>query len=303
MLNSLIKSHLLAFCILIFATASFANNQRGFECAQNHHPFGLIATSPILDEMEETLPEMPPVSRSGKSLVTFNKQGFDVLDAKTAQDSFLIQSIIEFSKTAKHPILEIGGGYGRVCKIIREQGATVIENDLDIRHLVYGRKEVSADLRSHLYLNTHRFPKKVILKPNSLSAVVMHRVIHMMTPDEIEEGFAKINRWLVPGGKVFIAVLPPQHREYKDQVLALYNKRWQEGHAWPGYGFKSKTLLPEQAYALPAMLHIMDERPLIKALEKYGFKIEKYGFIEMKKFHPQGEQQGQELFGLIAQKV
>ncbi|MBS0286473.1 MAG: class I SAM-dependent methyltransferase [Proteobacteria bacterium] len=289
------------FGLFIHHTAS-AFNHHGALCKQNQHAFGLLATDPLLDEIEKDLPPEPPLSHTGKSLVTFNKQGFDVVDAATAQDSFLIQSISDFSKHATHPILEIGGGYGRLSQIMLAQGATVIENDLDMRHLIYGRKLIAPELRDHLYLNAHRFPRAVILKPNSLSGVVLHRVIHLMTPDEIEEGFAKINKWLVPGGKIFIAVLPPQHIKYRDKVLATYEQRWQQGQAWPGAGFNSKMLLPEQAYALPKTLHVMDERPLKLALEKYGFKVEKYGFIPMKKFHGTKEDAGKELFGLVAVK-
>lgn len=288
--------------IVLFTSISYAT-QTEFNQQQSLHPFGILATSAFLDELEKTLPGSPPVSRTGKSLVTFNNQGFDVLDANTAQDSFLIQAILKFSKTAKLPILEIGGGYGRLSKLMLEEGATVIENDLDYRHLVYGRKLVSKSLRERLYLNTYKFPQDMTFKANSLSGVVMHRVLHMMPPSEIDEGLAKVNLWLIPGGKVFIAVLPPQHIDFKDKVLSIYEQRWNEGHPWPGSGFKSADLLPKQSYALPETLHVMDERPLKKALEKHGFKIQEYRFISMKKFHDNAAQDSQELFGLIAVKL
>lgn len=292
----------LTLLLCIFSQSSIAYDSFRFKCKQKQHPFGMIATSAILDEIENTLPADPPISRTGKSLVTYNKQGFDVIDSVTAEKSFLIQAISDFSKSAPYPILEIGGGYGRLSKIMLEQGATVIENDLELPHLIYGRKLVASELRERLYLNTYRFPQGMILEKNSLSAVVLYRVIHLMTPDEIEEGFAKIKGWLVPGGKLFIAVLPPQHVGYRDKILSLYEQRWRQGEAWPGEGLKSEMLLPQQAYALPETLHVMDERPLKKALIKYGFTVEKYGFIDMNKFQDQSAKAGQELFGLVAVK-
>lgn len=287
---------------LIFSQSSVGYNSFGFEHKQKQHFFGIIANAFILDDIEKELPQDPPVSKTGKSLLTYNKQGFDVVDPVTAEKSFLIQAILNFSKNASHPILEVGGGYGRLSKMILEQGATVIENDLDLRHLIYGRKLVEPKLREHLYLNTYRFPREMTLRSNSLSGVILYRVIHLMPPDEIEEGFAKIKEWLIPGGKLFIAVLPPQHVEYRDKILGIYNQRWDQGKTWPGAGFKSETLLPQQAYALPECLHVMDERPLKKALEKQGFMIEQYGFIDMKKFQQESTNDSHELFGLIAIK-
>lgn len=300
---SRIRNYLFYTLFFVFIQPAFAYNTFGFKCKQNQHSFGVRANAPFLDDIENTLPDNPPLSRTGKSLLTYNKQGFDIIDPDTAKKSFLIHAIAKFSKNTRQPMLEIGGGYGRLSKIMLEQGATVIENDLDLRHLIYGRKLLEPELREHLYLNTFKFPRGMILPPNSLSGVVMYRVLHLMTPDEIEEGFAKIKRWLVPGGKLFIAVLPPQHVEYQDKVLKHYEQRWNKGDPWPGAGLKSEILLPQQAYGLPENLHVMDERPLKKALEKYGFMVEEYGFIDMKRFHGQTSNDGQELFGLIAVKL
>jgi SAM-dependent methyltransferase len=210
-----------------------------FKCAQNQHPFGIIATSALLDEMEQTLAPTPPDS--------------------TIKDNWLIHEITKTSKKADHPMLDIGGGYGHLSKAMLKSGATVIYNDIEPKHLIYGRQLALADERQRLYLNSHKFPRSMILEPNSLSGVVLYRVAHFMKPDEFEEGIAKIKRWLVPGGKIFIAVTPQ-----------------------------------------PKQHHFMDERPLIQVLTKYGFTIDKYGFIDMNQ--ETQSRTGQELFGIIAIK-
>jgi SAM-dependent methyltransferase len=274
----------------------------GFKCLQNNHTYGVLANSPQLNEFDKSLDKAPPLSKTGKSLVTYNRFGFDVIDTNTIKESWLIENLTHFSKHATHPILDIGGGYGRLSKLMAEQGASVIYNDLDERHVLLGRQLFSEQERAHLYLNTFKFPRGMIIPQNSLSGVVLHRVVHFMKPDEVEEGIAKIKRWLVPGGKVYIAVLAPQHGEYRDKVLPAYEKRWQQGDAWPGYGFKSKEILPDQAYALPKVLHVMDKRPLEKALLKYGFVIEKADYIDMKQFGNIEKRDGHEWFGIIAVK-
>lgn len=298
--EKMIKNCIFTCFLLCFLTQAIA--APSFKCLQNQHKYGIPATSTVLDEIEKTLPTEPPLSKSGKSLVTINKFGFDVIDDASLQESWLVNDIVQFSKTAKSPMLEIGGGYGRLSKHMLNAGATVIYNDLEPSHLIYGRKNISPSQREHLYLNAFVFPRGMILKPNTLSGVVMYRVAHFMQPDEFEEGIAKIKRWLVPGGKIFIAVLPPQHGEFRDKVLSTYEKRWQEGNLWPGYSFSSLEILPEQAYALPRHLHLMDQRPLESVLKKYGFTVEKTGFIDMKKFGNSEKRTGQELFGIVAKK-
>ncbi len=273
-----------------------------FNCLQSRHPFGIKASKEEVTELYEALEFSPKLSKTGKSLVTVTGFGFDVLSDNNTQPSWFIQDLMTFAGTAKAPILDVGGGYGGLSHKMLQQGATVIFNDLDERQLLYGMSQIDPALREHLWLNRHHFPQKMIIPPQKLSAVVFHRVLHFMSGDQIEEGLAKVNKWLVPGGKVFIAVLPPQHGEYKDKILVTYDKRWEQGVAWPGEGLSSKVLLPDQSYALPNKLHVMDERPLTLALQKYGFKVEKSGFIEMNRFGNQAKRQGQELFGLIAIK-
>lgn len=298
------QSQVVPIILLFVGFLVEAHASSGFKlnCLQNQHPFGVIATSPSLEQFEQDANDEPPRSKTGKSLVTYNRLGFDVVDDAGAQNSWLVQEIIQYSENSTQPILDIGGGYGYLSKLMLENGATVIYNDLDRRHLMYGRSKIDNENRKHLYLNTHTFPRGMILPKNSLSGVILHRVLHFMTSDEIEEGLAKINGWLVPNGKIFIAVLPPQHGEYREKVLEIFDERWDSGDSWPGMGFRSKDILPLQAYALPAMLHVMDERPLKRALEKYGFVVERLGYIDMKKYGQTDKRQGQELFGIVARK-
>ncbi len=273
------------------------------QCLSNKHYLGTKASTPQVQALAAASTFEPVLSKTGKSLVTVTKFGFDTVDSKSIESSWLIQDLLHFARTAKEPILDVGAGYGRLSHLLLQQSATVVFNELDDRQLFYGLNQIDPSLHDRLYLNTHRFPKNMIIPPKKLSAVVFHRVLHFMRADEIEEGLAKVNKWLVPGGKVYIAVLPPQHGEYQDKVLATYDKNWANGFSWPGDNLNSKLLLPEQVYALPAKLHVMDERPLKLALEKYGFKVEKSGFIDMNRFGKKEQRQGKELFGIIAVKA
>lgn len=299
----MIFSPLLIAGMLLAAQTSFARDNP-LSCLQNKHALGIPADAPEWAEFDKKITsESPPLSKTGKSLVTLNHQGFDTLDPESMTQSWLVQDLLAYAKIAKQPILEIGGGYGRLTSLLLQQHAQVVYNDMDWRHVIYGRRMMDPVTRQHLKINTAIFPKGTIFPEHQFSAIVLHRVIHLLSPDEIEEGIAKINRWLISGGKIFIAVIPPQHGEYRDKVLPQYDQAWQNGNAWPGYGLKSAELLPDQAYALPDTLHVMDRRPLELVLQKYGFKIEKDGYIDMKKFGNAEKRDGHELYGIIATKI
>lgn len=298
-----IFSLLWVFCFSPFLEAS-PLIQKLNQFFKNFSGFGVPATDPQLDNFAKNFPVDAPLSHTGKTLLTYNRFGFDVLDPATIQESWLARAILEFAKSASHPVVDIGGGYGRLTKhLLQNKAITVIYNDICFHHLMYGRQQVPRSNHPRLYLNNKRFPDKIDFPDASLSAVILYRVIHFLESVEIEAGFKKIARWLIPGGKVFIAVLPPHHGEYREKVLPVYEKEWEKGNPWPGHGWSTYEILPNQAYALPKTLHVMDQRPLILALEKNGFIIEHYGFISMKKFGIENPlRDGKELFGLIARK-
>lgn len=269
---------------------------------QEKNVFGTLASDSSFDAPTLDLPEHPPLSNTGKSYLTYNKYGFDIINELTPQDSWLIESLLKFVSTAKRPVLDIGGGYGGLTCLLARESATIIYNDIEKMHLLFGRKRLTKSQRHHVYLNTKAFPEEMDYPPNSLDAVVLYRVLHFMNPEQIEAGLEKAYQWLAPGGKIFIAVLAPQHADYRDKVLYQYEKLWGQGEGWPGKELITEEILPSQAYALPPRLHVMDERPLRKALEKYHFQIESADFISLKKFGDASSRDGKESFGIIAVK-
>jgi len=266
-------------------------------------PLGIHATAVGLDNLTPLLAD-PPKSDTGKSLLTVNKMGFDVLNNTKTQQSWIILDILDFLKTAKSPVLDVGCGYGQITLIALAAGNTVIANDLATEHLLHLRKsalEAKLPIDS-LYLSKVAFPDLAI-PDNTLSAVVLHRILHFLPPAQVELGLANVKKWLAPGGKVFIVVMAPQHKEFSSWFLPLYDQKWANGDKWPGAGLPVAKALPDQAYNLPSSLHVMDERPLRYALEKQGFVIEKIAYVDMKQFGKDSTtRDGHEAIGVIAVK-
>lgn len=265
--------------------------------------YGVSALEPKLLELSRQYNLSPRLADSGKSSVTLNKTGYDVLTKEIMQENWVIKDFLSFATKAKSPILDVGAGYGGITSSALEKGASVIYNDIDVRHLLVGYRKIK-DKHTHglekLYLNERSFPQETTFPNQSLSAVMLHRIIHFLLPDEIEKGFDDIRDWLEPGGRIYIVVMAPQHIGFRDWFLPIYNKRWSDGVLWPGNGLDVERALPDQAMNLPKNLHVMDERPLVLSLKKRDFIIEKVGFVSMKKLGIESNRDGREAFGVIA---
>lgn len=260
---------------------------------------GIRADSRILDQFPVISP--PPLSKTGKTFLTLNKMGFDVLSVSL---TWVAEEFLNFCK--ENPgefVLDVGTGYSPLSRQALTKGVYVISNDLDIRHLLYSRKKVvNSDECDKLFLNKNPFPHLDIPK-NSLTAVILHRVLHFMSGEEIDIGLDKVKQWLKPKGKIFIAVMSSEHIAYREKYLPIFEKRKKEGDIWPGMYLDVPVHLPAQAYALPDKLHVMDQDILKQALERHGFQIERIGYVSMQGYGVEKGRDGKETIGAIAIKI
>jgi SAM-dependent methyltransferase len=304
-MNKLIK---MIFIFIVFLQSAYvmANDISEKFNAIEKSIYGVNATNDKLDDIEKLLPDIP-VSKTGKSFLTLNKKGFDVLDTEN-QENWILNEYSNFITTnIPQTILDVGSGYGRISRMTLSDNKIVIANDIAIEHLIYTRKIAKSQGLNlkNLYLNNSYFPNNLTIENDTLDAVVLYRVIHFLSSQEIEFGLSKIYKWLKKGGQVFIVVLCPQHKEYSDWFLPIYNTNWDAGNKWPGEGLDVSKSLPKQQYNLPEYIHVMDDRPLKYALEKYKFTILKTGFIDMTRFNYADNAQkrdGKESFAIIAVK-
>jgi hypothetical protein len=263
--------------------------------------FGVKADNPELAKIDKIVKE-PKLNKTGLAWLTFNKMGFDIMKSTDMHNNWLIQDFLKFTSTATKPVADIGSRFGVVASMAIGVNAQVIAIDPVAEHLIITRRWIlDKEKLSKLFLYYGQFPRDVSLPKQSISAVILNRVFIFLTPQEIEQGIAKITEWLIPGGKIFIIANAPQHKQYSNWFMPIYESRWSSGSAWPGVNLDTSTALPDQAYWLPKYLHVMDERPLIKILEKHNFIIERTEFVSMKKFGQSPvERDGKEAIGIIA---
>lgn len=301
------KIHQLALIIILsFACISCSSDQelgQKFADIGTSH-LGVHATEPHLDQLMDMFMG-PSVSVTGKSLLTVNKMGFDVLDHSKSKNNWLLDEFYNYTSKKKGVTLDIGCGYGNLVISALAAGNVVIANDIAAEHLIEVRRKAMSRKLSldNLYLNSKSFPYQLNLPDASLDVVMIHRVLHFLSPVEIDEGIKKAYRWLKKNGRLFIVVMAPQNKSFADWFLPIYNRKWDQGDKWPGVDLSIERALPDQAYNLPKTLHVMDERPLRHVLEKHGFRVAKIDFIDMRHFGKANEHRdGREAMGVIAVK-
>ena len=279
--------------------------KRGFNAIAST-AFGVRADEPGLDDLIEICPA-PQKSKTGKSLLTANKMGFDILDNAKAQENWLVHELYNYITDGQPKIiLDIGAGYGHLSlSALSKNKNIVISNDIAEEHLMeIRRRAIRDDLPlNHLYLNNKSFPNEIDLEDSSVDLIIAYRILHFLTAEEIEHGVVKMYKMLKENGKLFILVMAPQNKSFSEWLLPIYNNKWNLGNKFPGENLAVKEALPEQAYNLPEYLHVMDERPLRRVLEEHGFEVEVVDFVDMKYFgNIPHKRDGHESVGVIARK-
>jgi hypothetical protein len=197
--------------------------------------------------------------------------------------------------------LDIGAAYGIASLAALRNGATVVANDIDARHLEILRDSAPEALKSRLTLMPGNFPDWIDFPPGSLGAVLLCRVMHFFDGPTIERAAAKVMQWLAPGGKVFAVGETPFIGTAKI-FFPTYLARVKAGDPWPGIVENVAAHDPRRAGNLPSRMHLLDEPTLRRVFSNAGFAIEKLATFARPEFPPDIQLDGRESIGLIARK-
>lgn len=260
-------------------------------------PFGVLANHAGFNHLTHL--ERPSPQEDGK-IPTLNKTGLMTHDRDPFSEAF-----IDFATVGQKTVLEVGAAYGITTILTLEKGVesggiTYVANDIDPGHLRILQQETPDFLREHLYLNHASFPTEMNFSEGTFDAILLCRVIHLFTPEAMEEGLKKIYQWLKPGGRIYLTAMSPFHHGFKE-FLPVYNQRWKEKNDWPGVIKNFHDFFPKIKDISPQYVHIMDDRPLIAALERYNFNIDKSSFYDYDRPN-KSKRTGKEYYGVIASK-
>jgi ubiquinone/menaquinone biosynthesis C-methylase UbiE len=211
------------------------------------------------------------------------------------------QRFIDDAEHAKAPLLEIGAAYGIATLEALRKGAKVISNDLDEKHLKILEEICPSNIRQNLTLLPGKFPEEIDIQDNSISSILMCRVIHFFTPDEIALTFKKSFDMLVPGGKLYIVADTPYQKNWA-KFLSIYEQKKRNGDKFPGLVTNSDDYVTDLGFNLPQMLNFMDDEILHRELTHSGFVIDKLEYINRLKYPDTVRLDGRESIGATAIK-
>jgi 2-polyprenyl-3-methyl-5-hydroxy-6-metoxy-1,4-benzoquinol methylase len=100
--------------------------------------------------------QKPPLPESNGFVKTLNGMGF-----MTSTLDEYSQDFARFAPSAPGPALDVGAAYGVATLEALKNGAHVIANDLDVRHLEILRDQTPSDQVSRLTLMPGRFPEEL----------------------------------------------------------------------------------------------------------------------------------------------
>ncbi|MDF1677386.1 MAG: class I SAM-dependent methyltransferase [Legionellaceae bacterium] len=218
--------------------------------------------------------ERPTADSSNLFVATMNNQGFMVTEALDVFSNDFIEAATHAALIGGQ-VLEIGAAYGVVSLEALKQGATVFCNDLDVRHLAVVAKAHAALQTGQLVTIPGAFPDEFDFEAASFDAILISRVLHFFSGNEVVRALKRARAWLKPGGCLFVVNETPFLGNWRP-FLAEYEARKCRGDKWPGMIDDLKRYEKGTSFAssLPQLLHFFDQETLTQALLEAGFKSE-----------------------------
>ena len=217
-------------------------------------------------------PQITPENRS----LTMNGMGyvFEIINP-------LSLDFLENEAKPGKSVCEIGTGFGPVPINALERGVSrYVACDLLEEHLAllaerfykkFGDK--TDELVQSLELIRAKAPTELPPFKKEFDAVLMDKVLHFMTPDEIEIQITWLKKALKKGGKVYILTITPHHGHFREKFLPAYLERRAEGFVYPGYIANMKKELGETPKHHPNEMTVFTLDDFSSLLESRGFKI------------------------------
>ena len=229
---------------------------------------------------------------------TLNGTGFMISSLDEISQAFVEHAAQDITK----PVLDIGAAFGVATHAALEAGASVVANDIEPRHLEILDERTPDELRSQLTIASAAFPNDLDFPPFSFSGILLSRVMHFFSGDEMDRSILSLFNWLIPGGKVFVVVeaslflnKPPLREQYELQLEA--------GARWPGFVGNVRELLPKRASFVPDKLHYLSPDILTRAFTEGGFTVETAHRFHRDEMQGEDENEPRESIGLIATKL
>ncbi|MGB0893810.1 MAG: class I SAM-dependent methyltransferase [Parashewanella sp.] len=225
---------------------------------------------------------------------TLNKQGY----AAPYLDPFSLK----FTEYAEGQFLEIGAAFGYATIQALSNGAKVIANDMDERHLQH--IEEAADKYGYTEVETiaAEFAKNLSFPEKSFRKILISRVLHFFSGEKIKQSLKQVYDWLEPNGELYVVCETTFLTNWKT-FIPEYQKRKEEGRPFPGEIDDPRNWEQNWSDNLPDFVHWLDIDPLVALLEEAGFEVVEVDYINRSGQFPESLLlDGRESVGIIGRR-
>lgn len=185
-----------------------------------------IDASPVSTPSRQNAAAMPEEVRG--MIPTLNGTG-----TMTKQLLACSEAFVDYAGQCDGEVLDLGCAYGAASLAALQRGARVVAVDMDPRHLEIVEQQVTGEARQRLVTQTGMLPG-LDYADRRFAAIHAGRVLHFLSPEDLRETFARMYRWLKPGGKLFVTCDTPYFPHWAAK-LEEYEAAKADGHLWPGY--------------------------------------------------------------------
>jgi hypothetical protein len=230
---------------------------------------------------------------------TLNHKGFMLTKTDPLIDAFIKEATLDCNRY--NFALDVGAAYGIATLAVLEKGGKIIANDTNEEHLNEIKTKSRAVDSLNLMLGDIRHDIK--LKPNSISCILISRVLHFFYGEEIINCLKKMHLWLKPNGKIFVSNETPYFGTVKN-FIPIYERLKLEGHSWPGLIESLDYFCSEKAPFVSLPIHLFDKDLCQKVTKESGFNLVDLFYINRENAFPSNALfDGRESIAFIAQKT
>ncbi len=225
---------------------------------------------------------------------TLNKQGYATLKIDPFSE--------KFTQYADGQFLEIGAAFGYTTLLALENGASVIANDLDERHLLELERAAKERGLSKLQTQSAEFPVGLNFPAKSFRKILICRVLHFFSGLDIKKALNKVFDWLEPGGELYVVCETTYLKNWMS-FIPEYEQRKEQGATYPGEINNPKHWENTWSDNLPNFVHWLDKESLVNLFEEAGLEIVEVDYINRAGQFPESLLlDGRESVGIIGKR-
>jgi len=201
----------------------------------------------------------------------------------------ITQAFIDNEAKPHHHVLEIGSGFGNVpLEFLKRGVAKYTAMDTEKQHLAILAKKVHNEFGKDervLFLHGHA-PRDLPKLVAAYDAILIDKVLHFLTPSEIESFFSWAKTALKKGGRLYITTVSAYSKIYAEKVLPVYLQNVKENIPYPGYFADTNAILDHDKvknehpdHKIPKQLTLFAIKELSNLLISHGFQVNQAQFF------------------------